>query len=141
MRSLVKPQVIIDTNVWISGLVFGGTPEKIIRLFIEGQIIVVVSEELLTELRRKITQKFSLFVPQLALLEASIKEEALLVKLGATPIAVSRDTDDDKFIETAVAGDAEYIISGDKDLLTLGSYQGIKILRPAEFLELISRQH
>ncbi len=138
MRSLVKPQVVIDTNVWISGLVFGGTPEKIVRLFIEGQIIVVVSEELLTELRRKITQKFSLFVPQLALFEASIREEALLVKLGATPIAVSRDADDDKFIETAMVGRAEYIISGDKDLLTLESYEEIKILKPAEFLEHIS---
>jgi len=128
------PQVVIDTNVWISGLIFGGNPEKIIRLFINGQINIIISEEILSELRRKICQRFPLFLPNLELLEASIREDALLVKLGTVQIDVSRDVNDNVFIETAVIGDAECIISGDNDLLVLGSYEHIKILKLAEFL-------
>lgn len=131
-----RPQVVIDTNVWISGIVFGGNPEKIIRLFIDGQIIVIISEELLSELRRKITERFPLFLPNLELLEASIREDALLVKLGTIRITASRDATDNVFIETAVVGNTECIVSGDKDLLVLGSYKQIKILKPAEFLKL-----
>ena len=136
MQPNSKLQVVIDTNVWISGLIFGGNPEKIIRQFIDGQLIVITAEELLSELRRKITQRFPLYEPQLALLEASIREDAILIQLGSVQIAASRDADDNKFIEAAVIGNAQYIISGDKDLLTLGEYEGTKILKPSEFLEL-----
>jgi putative PIN family toxin of toxin-antitoxin system len=52
----LKQLVVIDTNVWISGLVFGGKSEKIIRLFVDG--VVVVSEEILSELREKVTRRF-----------------------------------------------------------------------------------
>jgi uncharacterized protein len=136
MQPNPKLQVVIDTNVWISGLVFGGNPEKVMRQFIEGQLIVITAEELLSELRRKIVQRFPLYEPQLALLEASIREDAILVRLGTVQISASRDADDNKFLETAVIGNAEYIISGDKDLLTIKSYDGIKILKPSDFLSL-----
>ena len=135
MTSTPRPQVVVDTNVWISGLVFGGNPEKIIRLFIEGRIIVVSAEELLSELRRKITQRFPLFVPNLNLLEASIREVALIVQLGTTQVKVSRDLDDNVFLETALTGQVKYIVSGDKDLTDIGSFHGITILNPTEFLK------
>ena len=132
----LKLSAIIDTNVWISGLVFGGNPEKVIRQFVDGHFFVVMAEELISELRRKITQRFPLFISNLALLEASIREEAIFVKLGTLHVAVSRDVDDNKFIEAAVIGGAENIISGDKDLLGLKQYKNIKIIKPAEFLDL-----
>ncbi len=136
MMTTSRPQVVLDTNVWISGLVFGGNPEKIIRLFIDGQINVVTSEELLSELRRKIAELFPLFLPNLGLLEESIREDALVVKLGIVRITASLDATDNVFIETAVTGNAESIISGDKDLLVLGSYKHINILKPVDFLKL-----
>ena len=136
MPAAFKPLVVIDSNVWISGLIFGGKPEKIIRQFVEGQIVVVTAEELLSELRRKITQRFPLFVPNLAILEASIRENALIVQLGTLQISASRDKDDNKFIEAAIIGNADYIISGDKDLLTLRAYETIKIIKPIDFLGL-----
>jgi putative PIN family toxin of toxin-antitoxin system len=129
-----KPVAVIDTNVWISGLVIGGNPAKVIGMFIEGDIVVVTSEELLSELRRKIHQRFPLFAPQLPRLEASIREKAILVHLGARRITVSRDPNDNMVIETALTGNAHYIISGDKDLLVLDSYEGVMILNPEEFL-------
>ena len=139
MATKTKPQVVIDTNVWISGLVFGGNPEKIIRLFIEGQIIVVCAEELLSELRRKITQRFPLFLPNLGLLEASIREDALFVSLGTVQITASRDIKDNIFIETALTGQASFIVSGDRDLTDIVPFQSINILIPKEFLELFKK--
>jgi putative PIN family toxin of toxin-antitoxin system len=136
--SLPKMTVVIDTNVWISGLVFGGNPEKVIRYFVDGRFFVITAEELLSELRRKISQRFPLFAPNQALLEASIREEAMLVQLGTVQIAVSRDVDDNKFIETATIGKADYIMSGDKDLLDVKQYKNIKIIKPAEFLQLLN---
>ncbi len=119
-------------------MVFGGSPGRILELFTEDSIVVVVSEELLSELRRKITKKFPLFAPQLDLLEASIHKDAIVVNLGVEIVTVSRDPDDNKVIETALAGECDYIISGDKDLLTLKAYQDIKIITPADFLSLSS---
>ncbi|MCA9343048.1 putative toxin-antitoxin system toxin component, PIN family [Candidatus Saccharibacteria bacterium] len=133
-----RPRVVIDTNVWISGLVFGGLPGKIIKHFISGDIIVITSEENLSELRRKVHQKFPLFAPQLPILEASIKELAIVVKLGTYSVNISRDVDDNRFIETALTGAASYIISGDKDLLVLKTYQKLTIIKPADFLKILS---
>jgi hypothetical protein len=134
----LKPQVVIDSNVWISGIVFGGNPEKVIRLFVEGHILLITSEELLSELRKKITQRFPLFIPNVALLEASIGEDAIMVQLGSLPITASRDVDDNKFLETAMIGNAQYIVCGDGDLLDLKTFRGIEIVKPIEFLKLLS---
>lgn len=138
MKKNHKLKIVIDTNVWISGLVFGGPPEYIVRLFAENTLSVVISEEIITELRRIVTTKFPKFMPKLALLELSLKQDAETVKLGGLTISVSRDPDDNKIIETAILGDCQYIVTGDHDLLVLKTYQGVKILKPTEFLNLIS---
>jgi putative PIN family toxin of toxin-antitoxin system len=135
-RSSIR--VVIDTNVWLSGLIFGGKPGEIIDLFVGETITVVISEELLSELRRKITEKFPLYIPNLDLLEASLLKDAEIVKLGSQTISLSRDVDDDKFIETASIGECQFIISGDKDLTDLASYKNIQIVKPAKFLEFIN---
>jgi putative PIN family toxin of toxin-antitoxin system len=134
----IQASVVIDTNVWISGLIFGGNPEKVLRLFIDGRVAAVISEELLSELRRKIVERLPFFQPKLALLEASIRERAIIVKLGLNPIEISRDPKDNMVLETAASGEADYIISGDKDLLVLGSYKGIVILKPTEFIKIVT---
>lgn len=133
-----KPKVVIDTNIWISGLVFGGVPAKVIKLFVNGDIILVTSEENISELRRKVHQRFPLLVPQLPILEASIRDLAIIIKLGVHEVTISRDVDDNKFIETAITGNAGYVVSGDRDLLVLKMYENIKIIKPADFLKLIT---
>ena len=85
-----KPKVVIDTNIWISGLIFGGIPAKVIELFVNGDIVLITSEENISELRRKVHQRFPLFVPQLPILEASIKDQAIIVKLGTYKVDTSR---------------------------------------------------
>ena len=129
-------KVVIDTNVWVSGLVFGGNPRDILQQFIKEEIVVIISEEVITELHRIIIQKFSLLKPGLKLLEESIRKDSTLVHLGDYTVNASRDSDDNKIIETAVIGGADYIISGDEDLLSIVQYKDIKIINPSEFLKL-----
>ena len=128
--------IVIDSNVWISALIFGGNPEKILKLFIDNKVEVVMSEEIITELRRIIINKFPLFVNSLNLLEASLRKDTVFVQLGSMTIDASRDVDDNRIIETAYIGKAQYIISGDKDLLVLKKYKDIKILNPGDFLKI-----
>ena len=135
-----KPRVVIGTNVLISGIVFGGKPRQLLDLLAERAIIVVIAEELLTELRRKIITKFPDFIEDLERVEKLLKRDAITVRLGTMQVAVCRDPDDDKFIETATVGTAGYIIIGDKDLLVLKEYQAITILTPADFLKNIGNQ-
>ena len=128
--------IVIYSNVWISALIFGGNPEKILKLFIDNKVEVVMSEEIITELRRIIINKFPLFVNSLNLLEASLRKDTVFVQLGSMTIDASRDVDDNRIIETAYIGKAQYIISGDKDLLVLKKYEDIKILNPGDFLKI-----
>jgi putative PIN family toxin of toxin-antitoxin system len=130
-----RPRVVLDTNVWLSALVFGGKPRQVVELLVRGMIEVVISPEILTEMRRKITQKFPDFGPDLALMELLIEQETELARLGGVTIHVARDEDDNRVLETAVIGGCGYIVSGDKDLLVLKSYEGIQILAPAAFLK------
>jgi len=130
-----KLRVVIDTNVWISGLVFGGRPGEILQLFVDDKVRVVVSEELISEVRRKILHKFPLFTPKLKLLGASLRLDAEMVQLGNQEVRISRDPKDNMFIETSLAGECDFIISGDRDLLVLKCVQRIRIVTPNEFLE------
>lgn len=139
MSSSRVPVIVIDTNVWLSGLIFGGKPQQIIELFVDQRIVVVSCEELLSELRRKIIQKFPAFVAQLDLLEASIRKDADIVTLGSQTIEVCRDPKDDMFIEAAVLGGCQYIVSGDKDLLVLSSYKSVEIITPTDFLSILNQ--
>jgi putative PIN family toxin of toxin-antitoxin system len=130
-----RPRVVLDTNVWLSALVFGGKPRQVVELLARGMIEVVISPEILTEMRRKIAQKFPDFGPDLALMELLIEQETELARLGGVTIYVARDEDDNRVLETTVIGGCGYIVSGDKDLLVLKSYEGIQILAPAAFLK------
>ena len=132
-------RIVIDTNVFISAIVFGGKPRQIIDLIAEDAVIIVIAEEIATEIRRIIVEKFPDFLEDLAKIERLLEEDAEWVKLGFHTIGISRDPDDDKFIETAVTGQAEYIISGDEDLLNLELYRNIRIMQPADFLKLFDQ--
>jgi len=129
-------KVVVDTNVLVSGVFFGGMPSRILEAWREKRTDVVVSPDILEEYRRvgeHLETQFTdvSLAPFLALLvmNAEINEPPDL------PEQVSRDSDDDKFIACALAGDCHVIISGDKDLLSISGYRGVKVVAPREFLE------
>ena len=129
----MTPRVVLDTNVIVSGIGWGGTPAAILDAVSDGQLVLVTSAPLLAELRRVLEY------PRLAKVIQGGAQLADLVAASGVVVAPTRtltvvsDDDDNRVLEAAIEGAADYIVSGDTDLLDLGSFRGIPILTPAEF--------
>lgn len=137
----MKPdRIVLDTNVFISGLLSSTSPPaKVLELAVrDGQLLATVDtqQELV---RTMLSKRFDRYVSR-AKREALLMRLAPLVELVASTqvVRACRDPKDDKFIEAAVNGRADVVITGDKDLLVLNPFAGIPIITPAEYLE---RQH
>ncbi len=137
-------RVVLDTNIVVSALVWGGTPDRLIQAAIDGEIDLLTSPALMDELRdvlarphvvTRLEQNRSTVAQAIALYERL----ALQVSPLATPRIVVDDVDDDHVLACALAAGADLIVSGDKKhLLPLGSYQAIPIVTAAEALQRIS---
>jgi putative PIN family toxin of toxin-antitoxin system len=130
-------RVVLDTNTLISALLFSGTASRLVPLWQSRRITVLVSKEILQEYLRVLAYpKFQLGDHEIrALVEEELLPFAETVRVRRRLAVVRRDPEDDKFLECAVAGRAEYLVTGDRDLRELGSYRGITILTVGEFLE------
>lgn len=132
------PRITNDTNIWLSALYFHGKPARIINLIEEQKIVSVTSNFILEKLREKMVIDFN--TPSYAAngtiaYIASISE---LVPLKGRDFGL-RDLADNKVLETAVVGKCEWLVTGDKDLLTVGEYKTIRIVKPEKFLEQYKR--
>jgi len=136
MGTLEVIRVVLDTNVLVSGLLFGGTPGKLLDLWKTGTIRLIMSRVMLDEFLRVLAYpKLRLSEEEIHyLLYVEVLPHAEIVKVHLGPILIPTDPSDDMFLRCAVAAGAKYIISGDRHLLQLKSYKRIKILSPAEFL-------
>ncbi len=126
---------MLDTNVLISGIFFSGPPAQILTAWRAGKVQLIVSTEIFEEYWRvgeKLAQKYTdiNIEPILRL----IIQNAELIQAAALPEPVSRDPDDDKLLACALAGNVEFIVSGDNDLLTISGYRGVNVLSPRAFL-------
>lgn len=128
---------VLDTNTLISALLFSGTASRLVPLWQSRRITVLVSKEILQEYLRVLAYpKFQLGDHEIrALVEEELLPFAETIRVRRRLAVVRRDPEDDKFLECAVAGRAEYLVTGDRDLRELGSYRGITILTVGEFLE------
>ncbi len=131
-------KVVIDSNVFISAFGWGGKPLKIIELLEQGKIKNCTSEKILHEL------SLSLSYPKLAFPQ-SLKSDILEFVIAYSDIyepeehlSITPDPDDNKLIECALTAGAKYVITGDKRLLSIKQFGGIKILAPTSFL---SKKH
>lgn len=133
-------KAVIDTNVWISALISAGTPKKLIESWlIEGLFIVIYPQWLIDELRRAPSKRrlvARVHPDDLQNLIRFIEEDGFLIEPEHV-LGVSRDPKDDMFLACAAASQSDFVVSGDKDLLCLGEYAGIKIVTPAQFLEVL----
>jgi putative PIN family toxin of toxin-antitoxin system len=129
-------RVVLDTNAVVSALLFSGISSELVSLWQKGLMTLLLSREILDEYLRVFSYpKFELTEEEIKeLIQEEILPYAEVVKPKRRLRVVQRDPSDDKFIECAVAGKARVIISGDKDLLSLGRYRQIRILSPAKFL-------
>ena len=131
--------VVIDTNVLVSALLFGGKPGRLIDRWKNRPLRPFLSEEMIDELLRVLAYpKFDLSEKEIDyILYAQILPFFDVVEIPAGPLIVEDDPQDDMFLRCAEAAGATYIISGDHHLLALTSYKKIPILTPAEFLDTI----
>lgn len=133
-------KVILDTNIVISGILTpGGPPGKIVDLWIDGKIIVVVCQALIDEyfevlLRPKFKKAGTTIERQDLLMGLLELENSIFVYPRKRLCVISDDTEDNRVLECAVEGEVDYIISGDEHLLALKKFQGIFTISPAEFL-------
>jgi uncharacterized protein len=128
-------RVVIDTNVFISALMFGGLPGALLDLALIKSFTMLTSEVLLDELHEKLCGKFRVSAEDAHLIRARITASAEIITPKETLNVITDDPDDNRVLECAVSGKADVMVSGDRDLLTLVNYQGIPILRVREFME------
>ena len=133
-------KVVIDTNVFISGLLKSPSCRKIIDCLKETKFTLIVSPQILDELIGVIARpKFhNVIVRETAekLIE-TIKTQATLVKPSQRFDVIKEDPADNRFLETSIEAKADFIISGNKHLLSLKNFRNIPIVTPAKFLKML----
>jgi len=127
-------RVTLDSNVYLSGFVFGGKPKRVLEMAIDGEIEVAVSDPIIQEVRRHLQGKFGWSEPRAAEAVESIAEFAKHVTPTETIDTVPTDPDDNRVLECAVSAGSQTIVTGDDDLLRLVAFRGIEIVRVADFL-------
>jgi putative PIN family toxin of toxin-antitoxin system len=136
-------KAVFDTNVLVSTLIGSpnSTPKRALSLFLRESGVPLLSEETFQELCEILDlDKIKRFVsnPDISSLLQELSYVAQWVETSES-ISVCRDSKDNKFLEVAVNGGADYLVTGDKDLLVLNPFRGIPIVTPTVFLQILSQ--
>ncbi len=129
-------RIVLDTNVFISGIFFAGPPSQILKAIGNQNIQIILSKEIFDEYRR-VAKTLSLKFPEINITPI-IEFVAIygeIIDTEGLRISACDDPDDDKFLECAIAGQCNIIVSGDKHLLRLSGYNGIAVLSPRNFMD------
>ena len=128
-------RIVVDTNVLISGVFFGGFPRKILSSIVNGKITACATSEIINEYEEIVQEMINrkqghinrtILIPLIKTME--------IIK-PSSHIEICRDSDDDKFLECAKDSHALYIISGDKDLLIIENFENVQIITAKDFCE------
>jgi uncharacterized protein len=128
-------KVVIDTNVYVSGIFFSGPPYQILKAWRDDKIELIVSPDILDEYRRvgEILAEDHPVI-DLAPMLGLVIQNAVVYAAPPLPEPVCKDPDDDKFLACALASGSMVIVSGDKHLLEVSGYRGIDVLKPRDFV-------
>ena len=134
-------RIVIDTNVVASAIFFGGRPAELLRMVIRHELSAVATDEIIDEYQATVNYLLEKYDGRR--LELSIVPifSAMEIIPATSRVEVCRDPDDNKFISCAVDGNCYYVVSGDKDLLSLEQYGDVKIITVTEFLELFPNRN
>ena len=133
-----EPRAVLDVNLSISWvLTAGSTLSRVFVAWRDGRFVYLVSPPIVDELRRVLARQPERVRPVAA--EHLLRIERRAEWTAGEPLVsgACRDPKDDKFLSCALEGDAEYVVTGDRDLLDIGTFRGIRIVKPAEFLLLL----
>lgn len=134
-------RIVFDSNVVISGFLFGGPPARLLQLAVGGAVQCFTSFAILDEIRDVLQRpKFGLTPEQSLTLVEELHELCRVVTPKESVRAVLADPDDNAVLECALEARAHRVVSGDSHLLSLGQWKGIRILTPAEAVAEIESQ-
>lgn len=129
-------RVVLDSNVIISGFLFGGPPARMLECAVRGKIACFTSLPILDEVRDVLQRpKFGLSPDQALTLIEELHDLFIVVTPTQRIQAVVTDPDDNAILECAMAACAELVVSGDAHLLNLGQWKHIRILSPSDALK------
>lgn len=131
-------RIVIDTNVVASAVFFGGRPAELLRMVIRHEHLAVATDEIVDEYQATISYLLDKYGGKKLQLSIVPIFSAMEIIQATSKVEICRDPDDNKFISCAIDGHCYYVVSGDKDLLSLEQFGNIKIVTVAEFLELFS---
>ena len=135
-------KVVIDTNVWLSGIFWEGEASKILEKAEKKDVQIIISEDILSEIIKVLNResKFQKYILDLRLsIEYLLRTILSISNLIETKIkldVIKEDPKDNIILEAAIDGKVEYLISYDKHLLNMIEFRGIKIISPGEFLKI-----
>ncbi|MFA6602080.1 MAG: putative toxin-antitoxin system toxin component, PIN family [Candidatus Paceibacterota bacterium] len=130
-------KVVLDTNILISAIAFGGKPKVILEKVIRGDIQLVLSDPILEEVQGVLLgKKFRYSAHIIVEIAQQLTSLAEIVYPEEVISVIKNDPPDNRILECAVAGKVKYIVSGDADLLSVKSFRKIEILTADEFLKL-----
>lgn len=131
-------RVVADTNIYISAILFGGKPEEIRKLARQGTIELLVSETILAEIAGVLKRKFDWSDWQISEVIKDIRSITTLITPVSSLSVIKEDEPDNRVLECAAEGKAQYIVTGDEHhLQPLKEFRRITILNSAQFLELL----
>ncbi len=138
-------KIVLDTNVWLSGTFWQGNPYKIIKLAERREVEIIITKQILEEIIHVLNKevKFKKFIEDRRLaigdLVRTILSISILTATKSKISAIKADTEDNKVLEAAAGGNADFIVSGDRHLLDFKQFNEIKIIKPKEFLDILER--
>lgn len=133
-------RVVVDANILASGVFWAGTPGRVLQLWVDGRIELIASAEIVREYEEVISEMAACRGrPDLAQRWARFLAEHLTLVDVEPRLTICRDPDDDRYLDCAVQGMAAVIVSGDKDLLSLGAVNGIPIRTARLFLSTLGQ--
>ena len=132
--------VVFDTNILFSAAGWRGKPFECVEQARVGKVQAVTCVELMEELAEKLESKLGFSAQQSTETLADYLSFLRVVNIPRTLDAVPRDPDDNAVLESALEGNAKYVVTGDLDLLELKNFRGIEIVRASEFLNIVAKQ-
>lgn len=131
-------RIVLDTNILVSTIIRNGNPRNLFQLGIDGKYQILVSKETLDEFFEVLQRpKFKMTREDIIHIVSTLLETAQIVRLTSNFKVISKDPDDNIIINTAHDGNANYIVSGDKDIRDLKNFQKIKIVSVYEMLKIL----
>ena len=127
-------KVVPDTNVIISAVFWSGKPYRVISRGLKGEYQLITSPEIIGEVADKLRNKFG-FPSDKVNEQVNILMALYHLVEPSAKVDVVRDKSDNKILECAVEGDAEFVVTGDLDLLAIKEFRGVKIVSAHDFLE------